>query len=194
MKRGLLAALCSVAVWLAAMGTASAQDMGYSKTGGFGIGGAVTNRGIGGMSVYFVPAARVGVQGVLHYDTSSGDAPSSSTFGLTVNGLYSLISDGNFELPALIGLDFTNHSEDNTAGMSVSNSGAALQLGLQPAWWPTPGISLHLSLALVLDLAASNSSALSLFGLGSDPGDGTEIAFPGTAQIVGAAGVTFWIK
>jgi hypothetical protein len=191
MKRGLLATLVGVAMCLAGVGTASAEDAaGYGKTGGLGIGGAVSTRGATGLSAYYVPAARIGIQGVLHFENSSGDGPSSSEFGLTVNGLYSLISDGGFELPAFVGFDFTTVSQDNPAGGSDSQNGIAFQLGVQPAWWPAPSVSFHLALALLIDLNASGPGV----GFGGSPGEGSAFALPGSPEIVGAAGFTFWIQ
>jgi hypothetical protein len=192
MKRGLVAALSCVAIWMGGVAAASADEAagagaeGYGKAGGFGVGASVTHRSEPGLSLYYVVAPRIGIQGVVHFDSTSGDAPSASNLGITVNGLYSLIADGSFQLPALLGIDFSTVSQDDVMGMSQSTSGAAILLGIQPAWWPAPEVSFHLTLGLRIDLA-SNGDRQSV-------GEGTDISIPGTPEFLGSAAVTFWIK
>ena len=186
MKRGLVAALSCVAIWVGGSSAASADEAGYGKAGGFGVGASVTHRAEPGVSVYYVAAPKIGIQGVIHFDSVSGDFPASSNLGITVNGLYSLIADGAFQLPALVGIDFTRASADDAAGMSQSTTGVAILLGIQPAWWPAPEVSFHLTLGLRLDLAST--------GKRDGVGNGTDISIPGTPEFLGSAAVTFWIK
>ena len=193
MKRGLVAALSCVAIWLGGLSAASADEAGaagasegFGKAGGFGVGASVTHRQEPGLSVYYVVAPRIGIQGVVHFDSTSGDLPSASSLGITVNGLYSLIADGSFQLPALVGVDFSSASADVAPGMSQSTSGAAILLGIQPAWWPAPEVSFHLTLGLRIDLASNGNP--------DSVGEGSDISFPGTPEFLGSAAVTFWIK
>jgi hypothetical protein len=187
MKRGLLAALVGVAFGLCGMRVAGADESaGYDKAGGLGLGASVTNRGEPGVDVFFVPAPRIGVQGVLHFDSASSDGASSSNLGITINGTYSLLSDGAFQLPALLGLDFSRSNQSVDGVPDQTSSGVSILLGVQPAWWPAPEISFHLTLALAIDLSSTND--------GVGVGDGKLIAFPGTPEFLGSAAVTYWIK
>jgi hypothetical protein len=193
MNRGLVATLSCVAIWLGGIAAASADEAvaagagsgGYGTAGGFGVGASVTHRGEPGVSLYYVAAPRIGIQGIVHFDSLSNDDNSSSNLGLSVNGLYSLIADGSFQLPALLGIDFSRSASD-AGGMDVSTSGVALLLGVQPAWWPAPEVSFHLTLGLRIDLASDGDEG--------GVGEGTDIAFPGTPEFLGSAAVTFWIK
>jgi hypothetical protein len=188
MKRGLVAALSCVAIWLGGITAASADEAvaGYGTAGGFGVGAAVTHRAEPGLSGYYVAAPKIGLQGVVHFDSRSGDLGSASELGLTVNGLYSLISDGAFALPALVGFDFSRSSDDDS-GMTESTTGVAFLVGVQPAWWPAPEVSFHLTLGLRIDLAATSDRRTGV-------GEGTDISIPGTPEFLGSAAVTFWIK
>jgi hypothetical protein len=187
MKRGLLAALVGVALGLSGLRAAGADEgAGYDKAGGFGLGASVTNRGEPGVNVFFVPAPRIGVQGVVHFDSTSADGSSDSNLGITINGMYSLLSDGGFQLPALLGLDFSRAAHSADGQPDENSSGVSILLGVQPAWWPAPELSFHLTLALAIDLASDGGRA--------GVGDGTRVALPGTPEFLGSVAVTYWIK